>query len=59
LGLDEFSMMAASIPHVKRVIREMSISVCRELAADLLKGVSFMANTALMKAWMAEVFPHG
>jgi phosphotransferase system enzyme I (PtsI) len=57
LGLDEFSMTASSIPHVKRIIREVNISTCRELAVDLLKSVSFMANNAIMKAWMAEVFP--
>ena len=57
LGLDEFSMAAASIPHVKRIIREVNIKTCRELAAELLEGVSFMANNAIMKAWMAELFP--
>ena len=59
LGLDEFSMAAASIPQVKRVIREVNISTCRKLAAELLKGISFMANNAIMKAWMAEMFPKG
>jgi len=54
LGLDEFSMAASSIPIVKQIIREARISECRELAAELLKGVSFMANNALLKAWMAE-----
>ena len=57
LGLDEFSMAASSIPLVKRIIREVNVSDCRSLAADLLKGVSFMANNALLKAWMAERFP--
>ena len=57
LGLDEFSMAASSIPLVKRIIREASVNTCRELAAELLKGVSFMANNALLEAWMAENFP--
>jgi phosphotransferase system enzyme I (PtsI) len=57
LGLDEFSMAAPSIPQVKKIIREVKIDTCRELAAELLNGVSFMANNALMKAWMAENFP--
>jgi phosphotransferase system enzyme I (PtsI) len=57
LGLDEFSMAAPSIPHVKDVIRRVSLSSCRDLAEELLKGVSFMANNALLKAWMAENFP--
>ena len=59
LGLDEFSMAASSIPHVKRVIREVKLCTCRELAHELLKGVSYMANNAVMKAWMTEVFPNG
>ena len=57
LGLDEFSMAASSIPLVKRIIRSVNINTCRELAEELLKGVSFMANNALLKAWMAEMFP--
>ncbi|MDR0496870.1 MAG: phosphoenolpyruvate--protein phosphotransferase [Treponema sp.] len=57
LGLDEFSMAASSIPLVKRIIREVTISACRELAGELINGVSFMANNALMKAWMTERFP--
>ena len=57
LGLDEFSMAASSIPLVKRIIREVNVSDCRELAEELVKGVSFMANSALLKAWMAERFP--
>ena len=58
LGLDELSMAAPSIPPVKKIIREASMSSCRELAAELLQGISFMANNALLKAWMAENF-HG
>ena len=57
LGLDEFSMAAPSIPLVKQIIREVDFSDCRKLAAELLKGVSFMANNALLKAWMAEKLP--
>ena len=57
LGLDEFSMAAPSIPRVKRIIRELSIIDCRKLAAELLNGISFMANNALLKAWMTEKFP--
>ena len=57
LGLDEMSMAASSIPLVKQIIREVSISACRELTVELLKGISFMANNALLKAWMTENFP--
>jgi phosphotransferase system enzyme I (PtsI) len=59
LGLDELSMAASSIPQVKRIIREVTVSTCRELAAEILNGVSFMANNALLKAWMTERFPKG
>jgi len=53
LGLDEFSMAASSIPPVKQIIRAVSAAECRELAAELLQGSSFMANDALLKTWMA------
>ena len=57
LGLDEFSMTASSIPLVKQLIREVNFSACRELAAELLKGISFTANKAVLNAWMAENLP--
>ncbi|MCL2373692.1 MAG: phosphoenolpyruvate--protein phosphotransferase [Treponema sp.] len=57
LGLDELSMAASSIPLVKRIVRAVSARECRALANELLKGVSVMANNALLKAWMAEKFP--
>jgi phosphotransferase system enzyme I (PtsI) len=58
LGLDEFSMNAASIPNVKHIIREVKISACRKLAAELLNGASSMANKTLLKVWMAEALSH-
>ena len=57
LGLDEFSMAASSIPRIKWIIRQVSMSTCRDLAAELLNGISSMANNALLKAWMAERLP--
>ncbi|MCL2233554.1 MAG: phosphoenolpyruvate--protein phosphotransferase, partial [Treponema sp.] len=57
LGLDEFSMAASSIPLVKRIVRSVSIAACRELAEELLKGVSVMTNNAILKVWMSEKFP--
>ena len=57
LGLDELSMAAPSIPLVKQVIRKVRISECQKLATELLNGVSYMANNAILKAWMSEIFP--
>ena len=54
LGLDELSMAASSIPQVKKIIRLAAQKDCRKIAEELLNGVSFMANNALLKAWMAE-----
>ena len=57
LGLDDFSMAAPSIPHVKRVIRDLKMSDCQKLSEELLKGISFTANKALLDAWTAENLP--
>jgi len=57
LGLDELSMAASSIPQVKNIIRGVKHSDCRKLTEELLNGVSFMTNNALLKAWMTENFP--
>ena len=57
LGLDEFSMAASSIPHVKQIIRSVNLTTCSKLAAELLGGSSYMANNAFLKSWMAENFP--
>ncbi|MDR0877544.1 MAG: phosphoenolpyruvate--protein phosphotransferase [Treponema sp.] len=57
LGLDEFSMAASSIPHVKRIIRRATLHNCRDLAGELLRGTSATANAGLVKKWMAANFP--
>ena len=59
LGLDEFSMAASSIPAVKRIIRSIGLNECRVLADEIMKGKSFIANNALLKAWLAERAPKG
>ena len=51
LGLDEFSMNAAQIPRIKRVIREASAADCRELAEKMLAARSIGAADALLDEW--------
>jgi len=57
MGLDEFSMAASSIPLVKRIIREVAMEDCRKFADEILRGVSYVENNELLKAWMDEKFP--
>ena len=54
LGLDEFSMAAASIPLVKRIIRGASLEECRSLAEKAMAGVSYQETHAMVSAWLAE-----
>ena len=49
LGLDEFSMSAPSIPHVKKIIRSLSIEDCRALAGEVLQGLSATQNALLLE----------
>jgi phosphotransferase system enzyme I (PtsI) len=58
LGLDEFSMTAASIPRVKRIIRGVTLEDCRELAKRALDCASYKDVTALLESWTAERFPN-
>jgi phosphotransferase system enzyme I (PtsI) len=57
LGLDEFSMTASSIPQVKRIIREVTLEGCRELAKQALDCTSYQEVTSLLESWMAERVP--
>jgi phosphotransferase system enzyme I (PtsI) len=57
MGLDEFSMTAASIPLVKRIIRGITMENCRTLAEKVLADSSYKQTNALVNAWMAEYFP--
>ncbi|MDR0596935.1 MAG: phosphoenolpyruvate--protein phosphotransferase [Treponema sp.] len=54
LGLDEFSMAAAAIPQVKRIIRKASLEECRVLAEKALAGVSYKQTYAMVKSWLAK-----
>jgi len=57
LGLDEFSMNAASIPRVKEIIRGTTLESCKALAAKALRGRSVAEVRACVNAWTAENFP--
>ncbi|MDR0599847.1 MAG: phosphoenolpyruvate--protein phosphotransferase [Treponema sp.] len=57
LGLDEFSMTAAAIPQVKRVIRGTDYESCRVLAEQVLAASSCREVQALVSGWNAERFP--
>jgi phosphotransferase system enzyme I (PtsI) len=57
LGLDEFSMTAQAIPHIKRIVRKLSMEDCRKLAEEVLRGNSWKQNAALVESWMAEHCP--
>ncbi len=57
LGLDEFSMSASSIPRVKRIIRSVSRSECRDLAEKALAQSSYRPIEDMVMAWMGERFP--
>lgn len=57
LGLDEFSMSAASIPAVKDVIRALSYEGARDLAEEVLRLGSAAAATALLKERLSGAIP--
>ncbi|MDR3161015.1 MAG: phosphoenolpyruvate--protein phosphotransferase [Spirochaetaceae bacterium] len=57
LGLDEFSMTAASIPLVKRIIRGAALENCRALTEEALQCSSYHQVSALVEAWMNRFFP--
>jgi phosphotransferase system enzyme I (PtsI) len=54
LGLDEFSMAAAAIPLVKRIIRSTDMEDFRALAEKALASSSYRHVASLAEAWMAE-----
>jgi len=54
LGLNEFSMVSSSIPKIKKIIRGISISGCRSLASEVMRGTTAAGNAALIDNWMKE-----
>jgi phosphoenolpyruvate-protein phosphotransferase len=51
LGLDEFSMAPALVPHAKAVIRANAVSACKNVAREVLD----MANYADVEAYLAKL----
>jgi phosphotransferase system enzyme I (PtsI) len=49
LGLDEFSMAASSIPHIKQIIRGTTLESCKALADECLAGRSIQEIRAAIK----------
>ncbi|GHV86466.1 phosphoenolpyruvate-protein phosphotransferase [Spirochaetia bacterium] len=54
LGLDEFSMTAASIPQIKHIIRSISFESSRALAEEALASTSYRTVESLVQRWYAE-----
>jgi len=54
LGLDEFSMSASFIPHVKEIIRKISLVSCKKLAASVLLCRSTSEVNKTIKEWMTN-----
>ena len=57
LGLDEISMNPYSIPRIKKVIRSLEHSYCRELLEEVMKKDSPKEAEMLLKDEMARMFP--
>ena len=53
LGLDEFSMTSLSIPHIKEIIRGVSMESCKTLAGECLQGRSTSEVRSSIKEWMS------
>jgi len=54
LGLDEFSMVASSIPRIKEIIRSCSMKACKALATDALRARSIEEVRTLLNEWKAD-----
>ena len=57
LELDELSMNAYSIPRVKKIIRGLSHSYCRELVKEVLAKDSARESENFVRQEMARLFP--
>jgi phosphotransferase system enzyme I (PtsI) len=57
LDLDEFSMNAYAIPRVKKIIRGIEHSYCKELLHEVMLKDSAKDSEALVRREMSQLFP--
>lgn len=57
LGFSRLSLNAASIPRIKKLVRESSMEKARGLLAKLLGGSSYKENQKILQTRMEELFP--
>jgi phosphoenolpyruvate-protein kinase (PTS system EI component) len=53
LGLDEFSMTPAAIPHIKKMIRGISMEKAQQIAAQAMK----LTDAGLITNYLKEQLP--
>ncbi len=58
LGLDEVSMNPYSIPRIKKIIRGIDQSYCRELVEEIMKKDSAKEGEQFLRNVMAQIFPN-
>ena len=54
MGLDEFSMSAISVPHIKKLVRSVSYQEAKELADEALQKPTAAEIEQLIQAFLAE-----
>ncbi len=58
LGLDEVSMNPYSIPRIKKIIRGIDQSHCRELVEEIMKKDSAKEGEQFLRNAMSQIFPN-
>ena len=53
-GLDEFSMSAISVPHIKKLVRHVSYQEAKALADEALQKPTAAEIEQLIQAFLAE-----
>ena len=54
MGLDEFSMSAISVPHIKKLVRNVSYQEAKALADEALQKPTAAEIEQLIQAFLAE-----